>query len=339
MGRSTFTRWPLAAGALALALSLVPGVAPAQGGTVAPQCMGGGTAGLVTRDACQKAIDLFQFVAPQLAGTLVGGSAVQGEHSTLRGLGHYSLGLRANAVRARLPQVDQHTPSVTGAVASDYAVDERWIAAPVLDAAIGIFRGVPFAGTHALGLDALVNVSYIPEVDQGDFSVRLPDGSLKLGFGGRLGLLRETFLTPGISFTWLQRDLPTVDVRGRVGGDELDVRDVRVATTAWRLVGGKSFSIFAIAFGGGQDRYDTEASAQVTINHLGPSVSSGVIAARQELTRTNFFGTLSLNLAQLRIVAEAGRASGGTIATYNTFSGHDPAAAQGYASLGLRLTW
>lgn len=340
MERSRFAGWPRAAGAFALVLTLAPGVTRAQGGGADPQCMGGGTSGLVTRDACQKAIDLFQFVAPQLAVTLVGGNAVQGEHSTLRGVGHFSLGLRANAVRGGLPRVDQHAPSLTGAVASDYSVDEQWIAAPVVDAAIGLFRGIPFAGTYALGLDALINVSYIPEFDQGDVAVRLPDGSLKLGVGGRLGLLRETFLTPGVSFTWLQRDLPTVNVTGRVGSDLLDVRDVRVTTTAWRLVGGKSFTLLTIAVGGGQDRADTKADAQATIDHFGPSVTSGVVAVRQELTRTNLFANVSLDLAQVRVVAEAGRSSGGgAIATYNTFSGHDAAAARSYASLGLRLTW
>ena len=339
MGRNNLNRWRLGAGATALALALGAGTAGAQGAAVDAQCNVSTVQGLVTRDACQKAIDLFRFMAPQLGATLVGGNAVLGEHSTLRGLGHFSLGIRANAIESALPTVDQHTPSVTGAVASDYTVEQKWIAAPVVDAAIGIFRGIPFAGTHALGFDALVNVAYIPSVDRGDFSIDLPDGSLKFGLGGRLGLLRETFLTPGISVTWMQRDLPTVNVLGRVSGDELDVRDVRVSTTAWRVVGGKNFSVFGFAVGGGQDRYDTEANAQVTINHLGPSVTSGVISARQQMTRTNVFGNLSLNLPVLRVVAEIGRASGGKESTYNTFSGHEPSEPRSYASLGLRFNW
>lgn len=342
MRHSTSMRTRFAAASFVLGLALDASAARAQttsGGSIDPQCTGGGTTGLVTRDACQKAIDLFQFVAPQLAATIAGGNAAQGEHSTLGGLGHFSVGLRANAIESSLPRVDQHTPSVTGAVRSDYGIDRQWIAAPVIDAAIGLFRGIPLIGTHALGVDALVNVAYVPSVDQGDFAISLPDGSLKLGFGGRLGLLRETFLTPGLSVTWMQRDLPTVNVVGRVSGDELDVRDVRVKTTAWRVVGGKNFTFLGVAVGGGQDRYDTRASAQVTINHFGPSVTSGVISSRQELTRTNVFGNVSLNFLMLHVVAEVGRSSGGTVATYNTFSGHDPAAPRSYVSLGLRANW
>lgn len=311
----------------------------AQGGTIDRQCGTGTVNQRITQDACQKAIDLLQFMAPQLGATLTGGNAVLGEHSALRGLGHVSLGVKVNALQSTLPRVDQRTPATAGAQSDDYAVRKQWVAAPVVDAAIGIFRGIPFAGTYALGVDALVNVAYIPTVNEGDLSIAVPDGSLKIGFGGRLGLLAETFVTPGISVTYLQRDLPTLDVQGRVSGDELDVRNVRVSTNAWRVVAGKNFSVFGLAVGGGEDMYDTRADAQVTINHLVPSVTSNVIAARQELTRHNIFASLALNLPALRVVGEVGRASGGSIATYNTFAGHRADDARSYASLGLRVNW
>lgn len=341
MGRS---RGNVAAGGvLALAVALVIAVAPqrlaAQGGAIDAQCRAGTATERITQDACQKALDLFQFMAPQLGTTLTAGNAVLGEHSSLRGLGHFSIGLKANGMEASLPRVEERTPAVTGATSSDYAIKQQWIAAPVLDAAVGIFRGIPFAGTYALGLDALVNVAYIPSVDESDLSLDVPDGSLKFGFGGRLGLLQETFVTPGISVTYLQRDLPTVNVTGRVSNDELDVRNIAVRSTAWRVVAGKNLAVFGLAVGAGQDTYDTRADAQVTVTRLGTSVTSNVVAARQELTRTNLFANLSLNLAILRVVAEVGRASGGTLATYNTFVGRRADDARSYASVGLRVNW
>lgn len=311
----------------------------AQGGGIDAQCRAGTIAERITQDACQKAIDLFQFIAPQLGATIVGGNAVLGEHSSLRGLGHFSLGVKANAIESRLPRVDEHTPALTGATASAYAVDNQWIAAPVLDAAIGLFRGIPFAGTYALGVDALVNVAYIPSLDEDNLEIEVPDGSLKFGFGGRLGLLAETFVTPGISVTWLQRDLPSVDLQGRANGDDLNVRDVQVSTTAWRVVAGKNLSFLGVAVGGGQDRYDTRARAQVTINRVSPSVTSSVVSTRQELTRTNLFANASVNLPALRLVAEIGRATGGTLRTYNSFVGEAADDPRSYASLGLRVTW
>ena len=338
--RRRWTRMLKGCGALLAALALAtPDDVAAQGGVVDGQCRAVSAAERVTQDACQKALDLFQFMAPQLGATLTAGNAVIGEHSTLRGLGHFSIGLRANAMEAALPRVDQRTPALTGVTSSDYAVEKQWIAAPVVDAAVGLFRGFPLAGTYALGLDALVNVSYIPSVDASDLAIDVPDGSLKFGFGGRLGLLQETFVTPGISVTFLARDLPTLDVVGRVSGDNLDVRNVQVKNTAWRVVAGKNLAVLGIAVGAGQDSYDTRADAQVTINRVVPSVTSSVVAARQEVTRTNVFANLSLNLPMVRMVAEVGRANGGTIDTYNTFIGQRADDARSYASLGLRVTW
>ncbi|HEX4932641.1 MAG TPA: hypothetical protein VFV33_05635, partial [Gemmatimonadaceae bacterium] len=163
----------LAGLACTLALS-TPRPLAAQGGTLDMQCRAGTVNERVTQDACQKALDLFQFVVPQLGAALTGGNAVLGEHSTLRGFGHVSLGVRANVVRGQRPRVDQRAPALTGAVASDYGTESQLLPAPVVDAAIGIFRGIPFAGTYALGLDALVNVAYIPSVDATGLAVDVP---------------------------------------------------------------------------------------------------------------------------------------------------------------------
>jgi hypothetical protein len=97
--------------------------------------------------------------------------------------------------------------------------------------------------------------------------------------------------------------------------------------------------VLGFAAGAGQDTHDSRADARVTINRLVPAVTSSVISARQTLTRTNVFANLSLNLPSLRLVAEVGRSSGGTLSTYNTFIGHEAHAARSYASLGLRVTW
>ena len=322
-----------------LAVCLGAGEANAQGGAIDSQCRAGTLSERFTQDACQKAIDLFQFMAPQLGVTIVGGNAVLGEHSAMRGPGHFSVGLRANAITSRLPQVDNQTPAITGATRSDYAVDKQVIGAPALDAAVGLFRGFPVAGTYALGLDALVNVAYIPSVDRQDVKLELPDGSFKFGFGGRLGVMQETFLTPGLAVTYLRRDLPTMNVLGRVNSDELNVRDMQVQSSAWRAVLGKNFSVFGISLGAGQDRYETSAGVQVSVDRAGQRMTSSVVRAEQIMTRKNVFANLSLNLSVLRLVGEVGRVTGGKVSTYNAFGGHDANGAIDYASFGLRVNW
>ena len=53
----------------------------------------------VTQDACQQAVDVYQFMAPQLGLALTGGNATLGQGGALGGLGHFSIGVRANAFR------------------------------------------------------------------------------------------------------------------------------------------------------------------------------------------------------------------------------------------------
>src|SRR5215208_8321266 len=99
----------IVAGALAAAvLPALPAAARAQG----PECSGQNT---VVQDACQKAVDMFQFLAPQLGTSIAGGAAIQGSGGTLGGLGHFSVGLRANAVGGALPQVSGMSVAVDGA--------------------------------------------------------------------------------------------------------------------------------------------------------------------------------------------------------------------------------
>lgn len=323
----------------ALAAVLAPAGMRAQGGSVSAQCPSASLDQRVTQDACQKAVDLFQFLAPQLGAAVAGGNAVLGEHSALRGPGHFSLGVRANVMRASIPRMGEHTPSITGATSSSYGIENHFVPVPTVDAAVGLFGGFPVAGSNVLALDALVNVSYVPKISQSNVAVSLPNSSLKLGFGGRLGLLQETFVTPGISVTYLQRDLPTVDVTGTISSDQLLVRDIDVQTKAWRVVAGKNLALFSVSAGVGQDRYHTAATSQATINRVGVSVTSSAIGVQQSLTRTSYFADAALNLSLLRIVGEIGRVSGGTIDTYNTFAGVRADDAYTYGSLGVRVNW
>ncbi|MBC7895636.1 MAG: hypothetical protein H7066_09485 [Cytophagaceae bacterium] len=196
---------------------------------------------------------------------------------------------------------------------------------------------MPIGGSYAFGVDALLNLSILPSMTVGDLEVSVPDGPVKLGVGARVSLVTESVLTPGISFTWLKRDLPHIAVKGTPGSDEIDIDDFQVKTTAWRGVIGKNFGFLSISGGFGQDTYKTSTLANVRVTRLGLTTSAGPIVATQKLTRDNAFGSLALNFGLLSIVGEGGRASGGDLKTYNTFGtdrADDPLT---YGSLGLRF--
>jgi len=295
----------------------------------------------IAQDACQKAIDLFQYMAPQLGALLSGGNATQGLTGTLGGLGHFVLGVRANGIRGGLPEVDRVVPATRGAQQSTYSVTEPLIGLPTGDAAIGIFGGIPVGLTKVGGLDLLVSASYLPNYNNASVDVAVPAGSWKFGYGGKIGIFQESPLAPGVSVSFLTRELPLVTITGRTGEDLLVLDSIRIKTNSWRLVAGKSFIFLGGAAGIGQDSYDSNARISVTIAPRPASEggSGGPVTLEQKLTRTNYFASLWINAQVLRIVGEFGQASGGEILTYNGFTGPQADEAKKYFSVGVSLGW
>jgi hypothetical protein len=171
--------------------------------------------------------------------------------------------------------------------------------------------------------------------------VKVPNGSLKLGYGARVGILQESLLVPGIAVSYLVRDLPTLNIVGSSGGDSLYVNNFSLKTKAWRVTANKSLIMFGLAAGIGQDKYDasTDVGAHVAARTVPPTsaANAGPVPISQNLTRTNIFADLSVNLLLFKLNAEIGQVSGGTINTFNTFSGKQAADSRIYGSVGARF--
>lgn len=292
----------------------------------------------VAQDACQKAIDLFKYLAPQLGVVLAGGNPTQGVSGTLGGLGHFSLGVRGNVLYASLPQVDRVVPNPRGAQVSTYGIDDQLIGFVTADVALGLFKGASGSGFGSV--DVLVSGSYLPSFSNANVDIAVPSGSLKFGLGAKVGLLTESATRPGISVSYLDRGLPTVSITAKSGDDRLVLADLAVRSRSWRAVAGKSFLIFGIGGGFGQDRYDSNANITVTVapRQATQGGTGGPIALGQQMTRNNIFGTAWLNLKVFRLVGEIGRVTGGTIVTYNQFDAAYPAdGTRTYGSVGISL--
>lgn len=331
---------------------LVAGVAQAQnGGLAAPvPCTVTGTptnnARNVVLDACQQAYDVIQFMGPQLGLALTGGNHTLGQNSALGGFPHFSLGLRGTAFHGNLPKVDQFTQRTSGPTpAQQLPTSSQWLGLPAADLAIGIFGGLPLALTNVGGLDLLVSANYVPTIDQNNISVK-PDQNLQFGFGARIGLLSESIIVPGVSFTYLKRDLPTTTITGTstytavpagTTTASFAINNMKVKTTGWRLVASKSLLLFGLAAGVGQDKYDQSAdlTANVTTSLAGNATAA--VSSPQALTRTNYFLDANINLFLAKLTAEIGQVSGGTVNTYNTFQSGRADKAQTYGSVGFRL--
>jgi hypothetical protein len=319
------------------AVLLVAGSALQAQDLPSPVCPGQSLQERVAQDACQQAYDVFQLLAPQLGLSLTGGNATAGQGGVLGGVGHFSIGVRVNGFSGLLPDVSNPSfqQNLNGAVRSTLPTTTKLVGLPTADAAIGLFRGFPLGVSNILGLDALLSASYVPNVDQSSVSVD-PRTNFQFGYGARVGLLSESIVTPGVSFTWIERDLPTTDVTATANNATLSVRGAKVKTNAWRIVASKSLIMFGIAVGAGRDHYDQSATVAGVISGLGGAATT--LATSQTLDRTNVFADLSWNLPLFKIVGEIGQASGGTIQTYNSFAGGRADRSQLYGSIGFRLS-
>ena len=318
------------------------------GGLNTPVCPGGAPLSQqqIAQDACQQAYDVFQYMAPQLGLALAGGNATAGQGSVLGGLGHFSVGVRGNVFDGQLPAVDQFSPSVTGAVQQQLPSKSQLVGLPTADGAIGLYKGFPLAVANIFGLDALVSATYVPSISSSNVSIT-PQNSWQFGYGARLGLISESILTPGVSVTWIERDLPTTDIVGTTsvagGTDSLFVNNASVKTSAWRVVASKSFIVFGVTLGAGQDTYKESADITGVVNAsvagFSGTARSQVPGTSDSMTRTNIFADLSLNMPLFKLVGEIGDVSGGTVNTFNSFSGGRADRSIVYGSAGLRLSW
>ena len=300
------------------------------------------------QDACQQASDVFTFMSPQIGIALAGGNATLGTGSTLGGLGHFSIGVRGNVLRGTIPQLDQFNPRTSGASpAQKLPSKSQVLALPTADAAIGIFGGLPLALTNVGGIDLLLSATYVPTIGDGnkDFSLK-PKQNLQLGYGLRVGLLSESILVPGVSFTYLKRDLPATTIAGTatytstLGSSTaaFSIVDAKVNTSAWRLVASKGLLLFGLAAGVGQDTYDLGATINTSLTStLGGTSTTAVNAGVPQIKRTNYFLDASLNLPLFKIVGEVGQVTGGTVNTYNSIGSDRADKSLTYGSLGLRF--
>jgi hypothetical protein len=309
----------------------------------------------LVRDACQKAIDVFQFMAPQLGTSVAGGNAVLGRGGALGGVGRFSVGLRANVVQGALPQLQDVQLSTGGPQRSNLDARNQFVGLPAAEVSASVFPGVSVGITRVGGVDAIVSAFYVPNYESDGFALRTDGGAVKLGYGGRLGLVQETAFLPGVSVTYLRRDLPRISVTadaqsasGASSADTVRLTGLQTKTSAWRLVASKRLPFIGFAVGAGQDRYDSRADLSAfvapragvvgAVPYATPAFDGRIAATSQTLTRTNYFADVQFNLFVFKLVAEVGQVSGGTVRpTYNTFGDRTAGESYTYGALGARF--
>jgi hypothetical protein len=282
------------------------------------------------RQTCDAALDVTRAFHP-LAGLLVsGGNAVLGTGSSMGGLGKFAFTLRANAVNVVVPDLNVDANNNVG------ASRKGLVPAPLLEGAIGIFKGLP-GGSLAvdlLGAAQLVpNEKLISDIRVDASAPSIGPISLGIGYGARVGLLGDHGPLPGVSVSVMHRGIPQVGFGDLAAGDDI-AGDVNLSATNFRVVVSKHVAVLSLAAGGGWSKYTGHAVASYRDPSSGQPQS---IALDLDQSRTLIFADAGLDLKFLKIVGEIGHQSGKDQGLITKFQGFDDTKGTTFYSAGLRF--
>lgn len=260
-------RFALAAAAAALAAA----PAAAQGNDIGTVCDQFTDAD--ARARCASVAQAVDAAQPQLGILMAGGNPTLGTASTggvrLGLIPRLSASVRVNVVGARFPDIRDYEGGET---------DAFTVPAPAVGAnlSLGILPGVslaPMLGGFG-SVDLLGSVSVLPlELLGDDFG----ENAFSWGAGARLGLLRESFVTPGVSVSLMYRDMGEMSFGQVCEGTETEdplFTNGRLCSTAEGDFGEIAFGLsnwsaraavskrllgLGLTAGVGYDRFETDA--------------------------------------------------------------------------------
>lgn len=317
---------------------------------------------------CVSVAQAAEAVQPQLGILMAGGNPTLGTASTgglrLGVLPRVSLSGRVNLVLANVPEI---TSEASGSPAA-YQTDNLRIPTPALgvNASMGLLSGMgvaPMLGGVG-SVDLLASASWIPVDLLGGEAFKAGGAPVAWGAGVRVGLLRESFVTPGVSVSLMHRRQGRMEL-GNVcedpeqpglgpddgvclgagggsgtGGDQGEV-GFNVKSWSARAAVSKRLLGFGITAGAGWDRFESD----VDFAFRGETTTTGssrVFHVRNRIIendRTSAFLNFSYTLLVGSLVGEVGWMQGGErLEAYPEDGDFDPEKGVFFGSLGARLS-
>jgi hypothetical protein len=307
------------------------------------------------QDECAIVAQAVDAAQPQLGILMAGGNPILGTASTggvrLGLIPRVSLTGRVNVVGARLPDIRE----LEGGEANEFAVPAPAVGANV---SIGLTQGfnvAPMIGGFG-ALDLLGSVSVLPLSLLDDFG----DNAFSWGAGARVGLIRESFVTPGVSVSLMYRDLGDVSFGtvcdGNLGPSvtaptdpdrrsctaDGDFGEIEFGLSNWsaRAAISKRLLGLGLTAGVGYDQFETDANF---------AFSTPAVAGTREIflfedvavdnDRWSAFLDASFTVLVASLVGEVGWMQGSDAITgFPEASDFDPGEGTWFGSLGFRLS-
>ena len=283
------------------------------------------------RRVCDAAVDGTRAFHPLIGVLVSGGNPTIGSAATLGGIGHATLAVRANAVNLTLPDV-----GYTGSSTTVPAGDKIFAPAPLVEGAVGIFGGM---ATGLLAVDLLASAQLLPTNQIDNLTVdagarKIGDIALGLGYGARVGIMKETGPLPAISFSVMRRDIPQIAYGDISAGDQFSYA-ADLHATNFRLIASKRLVVFDFAAGLGWDKYTGDA----VIRFRDPITLTPQPDVTLELDNSRMLGFLNagLSLSRLRLTGEIGYQGGKDQRLSTDFEDFDTTKGKLFAGLGLRV--
>jgi hypothetical protein len=285
-------------------------------------------------NVCNAAVDGAQLFHP-VAGLLVsGGNPVLGSVSGLGGFGHFSLTARVNATRLRTPDLNYDGSGGTTVGQADKLIAP----APLVEAAIGVFKGVNgFLSIDALGSAQLIPTNAVDNLKVDKNARKISDFALGLGYGIRIGALPGHAIIPSVVVSVMRRDIPRITYGNVTSGGDLYSYGIDLHATNLRAVAGYKLALFNIGAGLGWDKYTGDAR----VSFQDQAVPGTTLRVKTDLdnTRTMAFLTGALDLSVVRIGAEAGYQFGKDQKLRTSFDGNDPSKSRLFAGGGVSFAF
>lgn len=289
------------------------------------------SAGAQAQEFCRLIAQAVEIAQPRIGLAASGGNPVPGTASTL-GMRIGSMPRLSGSGRVTAVLVD--LPPIQRAGAGD------GITVPAttlnVDGTVGLFSGFSPAptvgGVASVDLLGSAGILLVPAGD--GFRSQQP---FTWAIGTRVGLLRESFLTPGASVSAMYRRIGDTSYGNiQLQSDQDAYFAADLSALSLRAAVSKRFFLLGATAGLGWDRY----SSDVVFRAQAGGARTDVLHVEDlENTRVSAFGNLSYTLLILSIVAELGWQSGGdTVEGLPGYADVDGSAGALFGGLALRLS-
>ncbi len=226
-------------------------------------------------DGLTKGREISEYLAEEEMDQIGSGNAILGQGGPVAVPGKVSASLRFGRAARSVPTLAGTTLSEVTSASSVIPVTSASVMKVQLDVALPVIAGFTVGESKIFSFELLGSATLLGKHGASDLNVQ--QGTTTLGFGSRLGILRETHGLPGIAITSMRRSVPALSWEARgiptAEGHEatLGMNDFSGKLTSHRISAAKEFGVAGVTVGWGRDLLNGEYIQTALVNGETPT--------------------------------------------------------------------